>query len=63
MAGKIHGVADVKILDPDPHTGKPYLEVTFHGVKETILMTTNLAEMLGGVGKGARLRYEDQNPS
>lgn len=56
----IHGIANVRVRDGadcDPHTGKPYLEVTFGDV--VVCMTTNLAEMLGGAGSGTRKRFED----
>ena len=65
------GIADVAILGPgytpdpgDPETGKPYLRVTFRDGQTTVVveMTTNLGELLGELGEGARLRWEDQHP-
>jgi len=52
---KIHGVASIKIVDGTD--GKPYLEIEVEDI--TINITTNLAEMIGSLGKGARLRHED----
>ena len=46
--------ATIKIIDDG---NKPYLEIDFNGV--TVNISTNLAEMIGGLGKGARLRHED----
>jgi len=44
--------------DPgDPKTGKPYLLLGFDD--KVIATTTNLAEMIGGAGSGARKRWED----
>ena len=54
----IHGNCNVKVMENDPDTGKPYLRLEFPG-GTTIEITTNLAEMIGGCGKGARERYED----
>ena len=54
----IHGNCNVKFMENDPHTGKPYLRLEFPDGM-TIEITTNLAEMIGGCGKGARERYED----
>lgn len=55
----IHGIATLKIEDADPSTGKPYLRLEFpDGV--VVQITTNLAEMIGGAGAGARQRFEDQ---
>lgn len=51
----VHGVASVRIVDGAD--GKPYIEIEIEDI--TINITTNLAEMIGGLGKGARLRYED----
>ena len=63
----IYGVASVDVIGPgftsdpgDPMTGKPYLRVTvgtdWHAM--TIQLTANLAEMIGGLARGARLRWE-----
>jgi hypothetical protein len=55
----IYGIVTLNIVHGDPHTGKPFLRLTFpDGV--VINITTNIAEMIGGAGAGARLRYEDQ---
>lgn len=67
---KVNGIADVLVTnvivvddtkainDAQPPKGKPFLK--FEDGTE-VLMTTNLAEMIGGVGAGARLRYEDKH--
>lgn len=52
----VHGVVALKIITDED--GKPYLEIAAEDI--TLNITTNVAEMIGGVGKGARLRYEDQ---
>ena len=54
MVDEVYIAATIKIIDGE---NKPYLEIDFNGV--TINISTNLAEMIGGVGKGARLRHED----
>jgi len=51
---EIYMAATIKIIDDG---NKPYLEIDFNGV--TVNISTNLAEMIGGLGKGARLRHED----
>lgn len=59
----VHGQADLLIVD-DPAeiaanqspAGKPFLRVTFPGLPP-IDITTNLAEMIGGVGAGCCKRY------
>lgn len=54
---KVHGTATIDVIEtpPDPDTGKPYLKMTFSdGV--VVNITTNLAEMIGGVGGGVRQR-------
>ena len=56
----IHGNCDLKVMKNDPRIGKPYLRLEFPDGM-TIDITTNLAEMIGGCGKGARERYEDMN--
>jgi hypothetical protein len=64
---EIHGIATIDIIGPgyttdagDPATGKPYLRVTLG--EQTVCLTTNLAEMIGGAGTGARKRWDDQHP-
>lgn len=60
---KFNGMADVKIID-DPAeiervkslAGKAFLRVKFES-GETVDMSLTLAEMLGGVGKGAQQRF------
>lgn len=52
----VHGVVSLKIITDDD--GKPYLEIAAEDI--ILNITTNVAEMIGGIGKGARLRYEDQ---
>ena len=65
MTTQVQGVCQVDVVD-DPieiqlynvDVGKPFLRLTFpNGQKLNI--SFNLAEMLGGIGSGARLRYED----
>ena len=58
----IYQIAQLLIREPDPATGKPYLEVTFLPDGPTVQLTTNLGEMIGGAAKGARERYEDLHP-
>jgi hypothetical protein len=61
----IHGIANVDVIGPgytndpgDPKTGKPYLQLTFaDGV--VVCVTATLANLVGGIGRGAALRWED----
>lgn len=53
---KIHGVVQLEVTT-DTATGKPALILTFpDGMKQGI--TTNIAEMIGGAGKGLREKHE-----
>jgi len=57
---KIHGLVTLDVIEkpPDPASGKPYLRLKFSD--DTILcITANLAEMIGGAGRGLRERWED----
>jgi hypothetical protein len=63
----IHGIARLDVIGPgyttdrgDPATGKPYLRVTLGD--QTVCLTLNLAEMIGGAARGASLRWDDQHP-
>ena len=65
MTSLIYGTAELEIVEleiveSDPLTGKPYLQITFAD-DVRIGITTNLAEMIGDAGRGARLRWEDIN--
>lgn len=55
-------VSDIAIDDVDENTGKPYLILQFPG-GPTVAITTNLAELIGGVGAGTRQRWEDKDAS
>lgn len=62
----INGIAELHIID-DPTeivsnqspAGKPFLRIKLEDGR-TMDITTNLAEMIGGAGAGARLRHEDK---
>lgn len=65
----VQGVCDVLVID-DPAlikaqqspSGKPFLRLTFdYGF--VVDISTNLAEMIGGVGAGVRKREEDKRGS
>lgn len=49
---------EVKIREANSPLGKSFLQLTFPS-GEVLCITTNLAEMIGGAGKGLRLRRED----
>ena len=61
----IHGMAEVDVIGPgfndlpgDPASGKPYLRVRFpNGV--AVNLSATLADLIGGVGRGALARYKD----
>lgn len=62
----VQTLCDVLIIDDprliqleDSPLGKPYLRLKFEDGTR-INITTNLAEMIGGVGAGLRKRLEDQ---
>jgi hypothetical protein len=64
----IYGHVQLDLIGPgytsdpgDPASGKPYLRLTFgHGQDaQQVQITTNIAEMIGGAGIGARKRWED----
>ncbi len=66
MAGiQVQGMCQVDVVD-DPldiqmynaDVGKPFLRCTFPN-GQVVLMSFNIAEMIGGVGAGARQRFED----
>lgn len=64
---RVHGHCNVRISDiaidaVDENTGKPYIILEFPG-GETVAITTNLAEMIGGVGAGTRERWEAKDAS
>lgn len=56
-------VSDLQIIENEQSpAGKPFLRLTFEdGTK--IDISTNLAEMIGGVGTGLRKRGEDRRAS
>lgn len=64
MSEIIWGTVETKLVGPgydedpgDPNTGKPYLVLTFG---ETVVrVTANLAEMIGGIGRGMNSRIGD----
>jgi hypothetical protein len=49
---------DVEITRAESPLGKPFLRLEFPG-GVSIPISTNLAEMIGGVGAGVRKRWED----
>jgi len=51
-------VAEVDIVQ-SAKGEKPFLRVKLEPDGPTIDISTNLAEMIGGVGRGARLNYEE----
>lgn len=62
MSETIFGVVSIKIIGPgytddpgDPATGKPYVQIT--AGETTMRVTLNVAEMIGGVGRGANARF------
>lgn len=62
---RVHGHCNVKVSDiaidaVDESTGKPYLILEFPA-GTTVAITTNLAELIGGVGAGTRQRWEERN--
>lgn len=42
----------------DPDTGKPFIRLSFPQ-GPVVHITTNLAEMIGGAGMGAAVRFKD----
>lgn len=61
---KIHTSAQIDLIDDEVEIrkvgsplGKPFLRMTFGD--QTVDITTNLAEMIGGAGSGLRKRHED----
>jgi hypothetical protein len=71
MSEYVIGDCELDIIGPgftadggDPHTGKPYLRLSFPGElfgTTRLCLTLNLAEMIGGAAAGARKRWEDQH--
>lgn len=64
----IHGVVDVNVIGPgytadpgDPRSGKPYLQITFGRGDQAVVVcvTATVADMIGGIGRGAIGRWED----
>ena len=57
MHGEIHAHVAISLHQVDAHE-KPYVVITFpNGHVERV--TANIAEMIGGAGRGATLRHED----
>jgi hypothetical protein len=63
---KVQSHCDVRIVDHegeiqiyDSPMGKPFLRLKFDTGQE-VLITTNIAEMIGGIGAGLRKRMEDK---
>lgn len=63
---KVHGQVEINIVDDEDvckklsPKGKPFIKMTFpDGSIQCI--TTNVAEMIGGIGAGTRKRWEDRN--
>lgn len=55
---RIHGVVTLDVFaGPD---GKPVLRVGWGGEFQ-VYLTANIAEMIGGVGRGATLRWQDHH--
>jgi hypothetical protein len=62
----VNGLAEVAMIESpegiakaESPLGKPFLRVKFENGL-VVDMTTNLAEMLGGLGAGLRKRHEDK---
>jgi len=52
---EVHGVVSLVILEGE--TGKPVLAIEAGG--RTLYVTATIAELIGGAGRGATLRWED----
>ncbi len=54
-------MASVDVTAVDTKTGKPLVTISFPDGVEVVL-TCNLADMIGGIGRGALQRWQDQQP-
>jgi hypothetical protein len=54
-----HGITNIDVMENEQ--GKPILKLNWPATGITVYVTASQAEIIGGVAKGARLRWEDFN--
>lgn len=53
----VHKISNVDIMEDE--SGEPVLRLSWPASGITIHLSVNQGELIGGVARGARLRYED----